>query len=186
MSRLRFGALCVLPLLASCISQSEPLDVHYYGAPLPALAGEAIPGTKPLRFDRLRAPAFLTSEMVWRVSETELAGDEGSLWAPHPADVLEERLRDLLFSRLGYRESLSVADPLLSVRVLAMEGELDGGGRARVELVADFWTADGVQHRERFSAVEELERRDSDALARGMGLAITRVSDQLAQWLVSR
>ena len=186
MPKILFSALGALILFASCISRSEPVEEHLFSAPLPELAGEAVPGTKPLRFDRLQAPSFVSTSMLWRVSETELASDAGSTWAPHPVQVLEVRLRDLLFSRLGFRESLTIGDPLLSVRVLAMEGVVDERSSARVELVADYWSADGTQHRERFVEVEPLERRDADALARGMGAAIARASEQLTRWVSSR
>jgi ABC-type uncharacterized transport system auxiliary subunit len=186
MSRLILCGLCALTFLGSCISQSQPLEEHLYRAPLPALSGEAVPGTKPLRFDRLQSPSFLSSSMVWRVSETELASDAENSWAPHPVEELEGRLRDLLFSRLGFRESLAVGDPLLSIRILTMEGDTEDRGSARVELVADYWAVDGTQHRERFTAVEPLTRLGPDALARGMGVAIARVSDELAAWIASR
>ncbi len=180
--------LLTLTLLSGCLSKSEPLQEHFFTLPLPKLEGLAVPGERPLRFDRVSSPPLLSNQMVWRVGKTELMLDDLNAWALHPAEVLEQRLRDLLFSREGFRESLSGHDPLLSVRVVSIEGE--GGappeGNARIELVADYFTSDGLQHRERFVELEPLPSLDPVGLSHAMGAAMDRSTSRLVAWVVAR
>jgi ABC-type uncharacterized transport system auxiliary subunit len=176
-------SLVALTFLASCLSQKDPQAVHYFAAPQTELAGEAVPGTKPLRFDRIQSPPLLSTKMLWRVSENELAPDDLNSWALHPADMLEIRVRDLLFSRQGYRESLDPLDALLSVRVLTMEGVAFGDPSAHVLLVADFWSPGSGQHRKRFEVSEAIDSLEANDLASGMTKAIERVSAELVDWV---
>lgn len=178
--------LWTLPLvLLGCLSKSPPIEQDYYTLPLTALAGESRAGTTPLRLERVEAPPMITREHLWRTGANEVALDEGSAWAVHPADVLELRLRDLLFAREGFAESLASGTPQLAVRVLVMEGDATAARVARVELVADLWLANGTQYRRHFLAEAPLDDLTAGALAVAMGRAVEQTSAELATWVAA-
>ena len=173
-------------LTAGCLSKGPTVVVNHYTLPLAELEGSPRTGTQALRFDRVQAPPVLTRSMVWRVSETQVVADEESEWAVHPADALELRLRDLLFSRGGYAESLEYSAPLLSVRVVLMEGDATAASVARVHFVADLWGGEGEHHRRHFVAEEPIEGRSPEILAVAMARAIESSSAELVAWVDAR
>lgn len=180
---LRHLPVLALTLLTGCLSKGPTVEVNHYTLPLAELEGAPRTGTQPLRFDRVQSPPLLTRAMVWRVSETRVAPDEENDWAVHPADVLELRLRDLLFSRGGYAETLDVGAPLLGVRVLAMEGDATAANVARVRLVADLWGSEGQHDRRHFEATAALASRSPEALAEALAHAVEDVSVALVEWV---
>lgn len=183
----RVPALPVLLLAAlfgGCLSQEEPVPVRLFEPVLPVLEGPEVPGTRPLRFDPVTAPAHLKSPMLWRVERNELAADEQHLWAEEPARFLDQRLRDLLFGGGGYRDSVRGADPQLRVELVACEGDLEGS--ARVEVIVELTGVNDVAHRARLVELERMRSIDAEGLAAAMGDAIARVAQRTVDWVLPR
>ena len=180
----RCSCLFLAAALCGCISRDEPTPVRFFEPELPPLTAPEVPGTRPLRFGPVSASAHLRSQMVWRISGTEVATDDVHLWVEEPAKILDRRLRDLLYGGEGYRESLRSADPELRVHLAAFEGDVDGN--ARVEVVLELSTGSGVGHRTRLVEVETLRSVDAEGLALAMGSALGRVADGCVVWVEER
>jgi len=179
-----FASLFSVALLAGCLSQEEPVPVRLFEPVLPALEGAAVPGTHPLRFDPVTAPAHLKTSMLWRVESNELASDEQHLWAEEPARVLDRRLRDLLFGGGGYRDSVRGADPQLDVELVACEGDLEGS--ARVEVIVELTGTNDVAHRARLVELEPMPSVDAEGLAAAGGNALARLAQRCFDWVEAR
>jgi len=171
----------------SCFSKQPVVGVHYFRPELAALeAVEAVGGTRALRFRPITAPVELGNKVLWRVSATELVPDELNLWATRPEQLLDERLRDLLFGAGGFRFSQRAGDPALDVRLVTFEGDLHVGGEAVVELILTMTTAEETEHRTRLRVSEKLPSNDAEGLATAMGEALSAAADQTADWVKAR
>jgi uncharacterized lipoprotein YmbA len=181
-------SLLVAPLLllSACLSKQAPLEVHELVVPLEPLELRETPGLRPLRFPGIADRVELRRGLLWRVSDTELAVDERNRWARSPAELLDERLRDLLFAVGGFRASLRPADPLLEVELVRCDADLRGeGSTAVVELVLTLDAAD-AQHRGRVTVEEPLERRDAASQAVAVGRALSLAADRTEAWVRDR
>jgi uncharacterized lipoprotein YmbA len=178
-------ALLLLGLLcgAGCLSKEPAVERHYFRPALGELTLEPVAGTRPLRLARVTQPAELGANLLWRVSETELVPDETNLWARRPEELLDERLRELLFGAGGFRSSMRAGDPALGVHLSRCEGDLHGKRVASVDLVLSLQDADGVERRGRIHVEEQLSSATATALAEGTGRALAKASERVLAWL---
>lgn len=187
--RLRNIACACLAALAStsCFSKEPVVSTHYFRPELAALeAAEAVGGTRALRFRPVTGPIDLGNQIVWRVSATELVPDELNRWMRRPEDLLDERLRDLLFGAGGFRSSLRAGDPALDVHLVTCEGDMHVGGEAVVEVILTLTTEDATEHRTRLRVSEPLPTKDATGLATAMGEALSAAADESAEWVKAR
>ncbi len=180
--------LCALPLLllvSSCLSRGDVPEVHYFR---PELGEPQIGEAKeqwPLRFSPVTGSNEIGNRMMWRVSATELVPDEGNLWARRPEELLDERLRDLLFGGGGFRSSQRQGDPRLDIRLVTFEGDLHDGTHASVELIATLIIASQAEYRTRVSVSEPLPARSAEGLALAMGAALSLAAERTEAWVRS-
>lgn len=180
------GALLGASLLTACFSKEPVAEVHYFRPELEALeVSSRVANQRPLRFKTVSSPAELGSQMLWRVSATELVPDSLSFWARRPEELLDERLRDHFFGDGGFRSSLRTGDPELEVRLVTFEGDLHEGSQAVVELIVTLLDGDGFEYRGRVSVVEPLEAQTAEALATAMGRALSAAAAQTEAWVLS-
>ncbi len=176
--------LLALLLTSACISKSTPQEMRYFIPPLPSLDGQAVVGEQGLRLDRIPNPTILGQGMVWRLSETEFATDESNLWRVVPSEQLEQRLRDVLYSRSGFRETALSSAPRLRLQILYLHGDLTRKASAHLTVVADLWTLEGrKQHREQFTSEVTLVTRDAAGFAYAAAEAMDSVVGQVSSWV---
>lgn len=178
--------LLFLFVAAGCISKEPVAEVHRFRPALVELelAGEV--GTRPLRLERVTQPVEIGSEMLWRVSQTELVPDGTHLWARRPDELLDERLRDLFYGGGGFRSSYRAGDPALGVQLVRFEGDLHGGAVASLELILTLTDAERAEHRIRVHVEEELTERSAEALAEAMGRAMSEAAGRTQTWVDGR
>jgi len=172
-----------LLLFASCFSKQPVEQVHYFRPELEALSTREGGGTRALQLPAVETPLEIGPRMLWRVSATELVPDDQNLWARRPEELLDERLRDLLFGGGGFRSSLRAGDPVLEVRLVTCEADLLEEPAAVVELVVTFAHREGIEHRRRFVVREPMARESASELARAVGVALSRAAGRTAAWL---
>lgn len=173
-------------LLASCFSKQPVAEVHYFRPELGVLSTREGGGTRALQFPAVTTPLEISPRMLWRVSATELVPDDQNLWARRPEELLDERLRDLLFGGGGFRSSLRASDPALEVRLVTCEADLLEDPAAVVELVVTLAKREGIEHRRRFVVREPMERESASELARAIGVALSGAAERTAAWVEAR
>jgi uncharacterized lipoprotein YmbA len=179
-------ALTPLLLLAGCLSRQDSIEFHDLVAPLEPLDLREAPGLRELRFPAVVDRVELRRGLLWRVTDTELVVDEQHRWTRSPAELLDERLRDLLLAGGGFRATLRPGVPTLEVELVRCDGDLRGEpGVAVVELVLGLDSSD-AQHRHRLRVEEPLARRDADAQAAAVGRALSRAAEGAESWLRAR
>lgn len=187
MKRVLILSLLLFTPLSGCLSKEPALVFHEYRPELTKVSGQESPGTRPLFFKGVSHPPELGHAMVWRITDTELATDELSRWARRPSELIEERLKDLLFGVGDFRESASAGSPVLQVQLVVFEGDTSGPeSLASIELIVELNDGNDLHHRTRLRAEEPLAGDGPADLARGMGLAISSLTDRCAVWLRSR
>ena len=184
-AKLRPWPLLLVGLFVGCLSTSEPAPVHFFQPELEPFAERAIPGTRPLRFDRVQAPVYIHPGMVWRLAGGELAMDPVNLWVENPAELFEQRLRDHFFAAGGFRESFQAQDPRLTVQIVALEGVATSStpGTARLELILDLAAPGPLGHRFRLTEEETLSSREPEDLATAMGVVLSRAAVRVGEWV---
>jgi len=175
-----------LAFLPACISRAPVVPVQYFRPALKEPRVEQIAGTRPLRLDRVVQPTEIGVEMLWRVSATELVPDETNLWARRPDELLDGRLRDLLYGAGGFRPAFGASDPTLRVGIARYEGDLHGKQAASLELIATLTEGDRRESRTRIHVEVELAERSAEALAVAMGAALESAAERVEAWVVER
>jgi uncharacterized lipoprotein YmbA len=178
--------LLVLLAVPACISKEPVAEIHRFRPALTEIELVSEPGTRPLRLVHVTQPAEIGSEMLWRVSETEVVPDATHLWARRPDELLDEQLRDLFFGGGGFRSSYRAGDPALSVQLVRFEGDLFAGATASVELILTLTDSEREEHRGRVHVQEELAERSPQALAEAMGRAMSTAAERARAWLEMR
>jgi len=185
-ARQSLRVLALLPLLCGCLSRQAPLEIRDLVAPLEPLELRDTPGLRELAFPGVQDRADLRRGLLWRTTETELVVDELNRWTRSPAELLDERLRDLLFAAGGYRSSLRPGVPALEVQLVRCDADLRGAAPvAVVELVLAF-DAPAAQHRHRLRVQEPMERASADEQAEAVGRALSRAAAQVESWVRAR
>ena len=180
-------ALVLCCLLTGCLSKEPLQTTHRFRPQLTEITALESLGTRPLRFDGVRFPVEVGQLLTWRVSPTELVVEDYNLWARRPADLLEERLRDLLFGVGGFRQIATVGGPELGVQLVVFEGDVSGPeALAVVELIIELEDGNAVHHRTRIRVEEPLKTKDARGLALAMGDAISSASERCSSWLRQR
>ncbi|MFT7669040.1 MAG: putative lipoprotein YmbA [Planctomycetota bacterium] len=172
-------------LLSACISKESVEAVHYFRPELTQLELQTAQVQKPLRIETVTAPVEIGSRILWRISSTELVPDENNLWARRPEELLDERLRDLLFGGSFY-SSRSAVDPALRVRLVRLEGDMSGALEASVELIVTLRTSDAGDQRARITAREPLSSKNAEGLAAAMGLALSEAASLTETWVLAQ
>ena len=187
MKRVTLLTVAWLALLSGCLSKEAVFETYLFRPELSELTAVDSLGTRPLRFDGIRFPVEIGNAMVWRISQTELSADEQNLWARRPPELIEERVRDLLFSVGGFRDAVLPGGPVLNVRVVTFEGDVSGPeSLAVIELIVDLDDGNDVHHRTRLRVEKPTPSRDAQGLAGAMGPAISSVSERCVRWVSSK
>jgi ABC-type uncharacterized transport system auxiliary subunit len=119
--------------------------------------------------------------MVWRLSDVELFIEEQENWGASPTELVTSALESALFETGSFFTATELAAPTLSLDIKAFEGSYGSPDTARLEVFAVHDTGEVVRQR-MFSASSPLESRDAEELARGMGLALHKLCEELREW----
>ena len=180
----RLGFPVLLFACVSCLSRGPALDVRYFAPPAtaPTVPPQQRPSGSGLGLGNVSANSYLDLPMIWRVSPTELRITEADRWVAPPAELVQERLREVLFFS-GPFELNETGPPRLWVTLEAFEGVAYPELRARLRISAKLALPLGkfavFQHTEE----EPLPERDPRALARGLGACLDRCGQALVDWL---
>jgi hypothetical protein len=180
-------ALALFSVLAGCLSKETVQTIRIYRPELSGITAEGSLGTRPLRFDGVRHPVEIDSHITWRKSATELHKEDVHLWARQPAQLLDERLRDLIFGYGGFREVSILGGPSLQVQLVVCEGDVSGPeALAVVELILDLEDGNDVHHRTRLRVEEPLQIKSAEGLAEATGQAISDAAQRASEWMRDR
>ena len=177
----RFASLFAIAFVfGACLSPNSPAPRRFFQPELPA----PVPHTSsPARIGFLRytAAPYLGPNFVWRLSRVELAIDDDHRWIAEPALLVESAVDRLL---LGTGRIVEVPEsrdlPYVRIHVDAFEGHLDGRPAALVRLLAE---SEGPTTTRVIEASVEIAQRSPEALASGIGAALTEALDELGTWL---
>ena len=175
-------------ILAGCLSSNPPETVRYFLPALPAPSGSAVSPTTTrvgpaIRLGHVGAALHLGDRMVWRLSDVELAPDDGHHWAESPATLVENALRCVLVEEAGLSLTQAMDAPVLAIHVAAFEGN-----RTRKTAVVEFRAS--IQDEQKGTVRFHVARGEApvnpeaaDTLARAMGPALHQACADLAEWL---
>ncbi len=180
-------ALFACSVLAGCLSKEPVQTARLYRPALSEITALGSLGTRPLRFDGVRHPVEIDSHITWRTSATELHKEDLNLWARRPAELLDERLCDLIFGFGGFREVTVHGGAALQVQLVVCEGDVSGPeALAVVELILDLEDGNDVHHRTRLRVEEPLRTTTAEGLAEATGRALSVVAERASEWMRSR
>lgn len=187
MKFLPIHSFLLLATLTGCLSKEPVQAVRLYRPELSEITALGSLGTRPLRFDGVRHPVEIDSRVTWRISATELLKEDLNMWGRHPAELLDERLRDLIFGVGGFREIALREGPSLGVQLVICEGDVSGPeALAVVELILDLEDGNHIHHRTRLRVEEPLATQSAEGLAEATGRALSTVSNRASDWMRSR
>lgn len=183
MNKNRTFLLLALLTFASCLSQSAPPSVRWFLPP--TLKFEPESGlVGDLRVLPVLAGGHLRSNMVWRLSLTEVFIDEREKWAAPPTELVHAAAEGAFFETGAFAVSEDLSTPTLAIDVRSFEGAYADPDVARVSIFAVYTDDMGARQRT-FTCDIPLETREPDALAEGIGRALQTVVTDARAWVIS-
>lgn len=189
---------CFGAMVAGCISQSPPPQVHYYtpvqrfGADVPSKSARpsSAGAIRPLKLGTVTAAPALREPLIWRTSDVEIAFDESHRWAAAPAKLLEEALHGRLFITGDFTPSADRKTPRIDVHLQLLEGTLATGETAATDQALAVATVEltlpgvrPIRRTQRLHQTQPLAAREPEALARALGTALDELSMEIATWV---
>ncbi|MEM7165657.1 MAG: ABC-type transport auxiliary lipoprotein family protein [Planctomycetota bacterium] len=182
-------ALFLLCGLTGCLSQTTPVEIHYYSPNFPIETRELLRDRFPkdqaadLRLRPVTAAATISESLTWRVSAVEVAFDETNRWAVAPAKLLTAALnRHLYLDGPFYVWANDRSQPNLYVDLLAFEGN-SSNNTALVRLSVKLRHAKRqVPAAREFECVKTLANREPRTLARALSLGLDELAHEVAMW----
>lgn len=179
----------LLLVLPACLGSGDAPEMRYFR---PVAVAESSPAAArapagwPMHLDPVTAAGHVGEEVAWQADGVEYGFYRDRSWTESPAHFVEEALRVELYERQGFALPLDAKFAKLTVEVIAFEEVRVPRHEARVALRAVLRHADGDPARmRRFESAQPLQDEDPAALARGVGVAMHQVIDDLAVWLRS-
>lgn len=189
---LRIGtgaSLALLAVLPGCLNPAAPPPVRYFDPPVLLEAAPASPRTKPVRLVAVTGRRMISENIIWRMTDLEVAFDELNRWAEAPDRLVERALRRALFASGALRAIAAgeATEHLIEVEVTAFEHR-QSEEVARVEIEVLRSDADGLVQTKRFVAqvaAAQTAQGTTEDYVRAMGVALSRVVTEVRDWLLT-
>jgi hypothetical protein len=136
-----------------------------------------------LNLGRISSAAYLHAEMVWRLSDVELAFDDLNRWVEDPALLLREALELVLYQEAGFRYSAAADALTADFHLRRFEQRLGSDGEVCVQFLL---TVQGAGDERRVHEVHVHVATEGEGpadAAVAMGTALYRAAGLVAEHL---